>query len=146
MFIEGWSVLMPFKLITGPNVGALQQALRDLAKGIKNVDRCLQIYGKTGGDFLLGQDFSTAECMTAPFIWRSVLWLKEFRDVDFKQLAVDLGCVRFVRWVEAVLSRPSVISTSEPVTATGIKTGHPEWFSCDEKLSYTVSESGELVF
>merc|ERR1711879_1106457 len=44
MFNDAANGLAPWKLITGKDKAMLQQALKDLAKGMRSADRCLQLY------------------------------------------------------------------------------------------------------
>jgi len=145
MFSEAFSSMMPMKLIFGKSVEDLQGSLRAYVEGMRMADRCLQLYGLEGGPFVLGADFSQAECMAAPFVMRADVHLQEFRGVDPKKLAVDLGCHRLHTWFCAVLNHPSVVKTSEGFDPQGIKKVHPEWFSCDAHLTYKVVD-GEVVF
>lgn len=145
MFAETFSRMMPWPLIRGDSKDALIAALKDYAKGMSVVERSLELYGKDGGDFLLGADFSVAECMTAPFVVRSIGWLKEIRGVDVVKLCEDLGHARLTRWMKAVLSRPSVLQTSKTFDPAGLKKVHPDWIKCDATLEFSISD-GELVF
>merc|ERR1712178_356284 len=111
---------------------------------MRNIDRCLEIYGKKEGDFLMGSLFSMAEVFAAPMLHRSQVWFKENRGIDLRQLAVDLGLTRFTKWMDAVLARPSVTKTSI-ITPGGLKKAHPDWALGEEKVLYSVS-NGEIVF
>lgn len=141
MFNDAFGSMGWFKLIMGKNEDALRTALVDLARGMRKVERVLNIYGKPGGDFLLGPDYSLAECMAAPLLIRGERYLRAFRDVDMKELAVELDLPRLGRWISAVLERPSTTSTSvdEVTMVSNVKEKHPAWFTCDAKLRYRVS-------
>lgn len=59
------------------------------------------------GDFLLGTDFSVAECICAPWIQRFYVTLNCFRGIDFDSLAVA-RVPTAARWMQTVCLRPSV--------------------------------------
>lgn len=148
MFNESFGKMGPFGLVSGESIEVLQKKLVEFAKGMQIVDRCLQLYKKrdADGDLLLGADFSQAECMAAPILVRGIAWLKGIRGLDVQKLSDDLGLVHLSRWMAAVLSRPSVIKTTPTGDlAQSIKQVHPEWFKCEDKLVYTVS-NGQIVF
>eukprot|EP00928_Gymnodinium_smaydae_P051217 TRINITY_DN34749_c0_g1_i1.p1 TRINITY_DN34749_c0_g1~~TRINITY_DN34749_c0_g1_i1.p1 ORF type:complete len:214 (-),score=30.77 TRINITY_DN34749_c0_g1_i1:77-718(-) len=144
MLEELLSPLEPWRMLIGKDTASWQNALKSTVQAMRNIDRCLQIYGEIGGDFLLGSKFSTAEVCAAPMLHRTFVWFKKFRDVDIKQLASELGLVRFIRWMDAVLARPSVLKTSL-MSSLGLKRSHPDWALGNESLRYTISD-GELVF
>jgi len=59
------------------------------------------------GNFLLGNDFSVAECICAPWIQRFYVALPYFRGIDFEAYTESkLPCT--ARWMKAVRERPSV--------------------------------------
>lgn len=147
MFNDSFGKMSPFGLIMGATPEALQKKLQEMASGMRIVDRCLQQYKKRNatGDFLMGSDFSQAECMAAPILVRAVAWLKGIRNVDLIQLAQDLGLAHLSAWMSAVLSRPSVKETTPDVDlAEDIKKVHPDWITCEDKLTYKVVD-GRLV-
>jgi len=148
MFLEHFGKMSPFALVMGNSQEVLRQRLQDFVKGMKVVERCMQLYKKKDaeGDFLLGADFSYAECMAAPILVRGESWLKAHHGVDVRKLAVDLGLTHLSKWMEAVLARPSVTQTNPGGDiAADVKIVHPEWFTCEDKLEFTVS-NGEIVF
>lgn len=148
MFNESFGKMSPFGLIMGDSLEALQKKLQEMAKGMQIVDRCLQQYKKrnASGDFVMGLEFSQAECMAAPILVRAVDWLKGIRGVDMVQLAEDLALPYLVAWMRAVLSRPSVKETTPDVDLSeNIKKVHPDWIKCEDKLTYKVVD-GTLVF
>jgi glutathione S-transferase len=64
------------------------------------------------GDFLLGDAFSLAECMAAPWVERMLLMLPHWRGIDPAGICDDFGLVRTRAWMLAVTQRPSVVQTS----------------------------------
>lgn len=148
MFNESFSKMSPFGLVTGASQEDLQKKLCEYVKGMRIVDRCLQLYKKKDveGNLLMGSNFSQAECMAAPILVRSAAWLKDIRGVDIQTLAKSLGLAHLDRWMETVLSQPSVKKTTPPINlAENIKNVHPDWIKCDDKIVFQVCD-GELVF
>jgi len=65
-----------------------------------------------GGDFLLGDMFSLAECIAAPWVQRFYVTLPYFRSVDFQNTMLPFG--RTTKWMEAVCRRKSVVESKCP--------------------------------
>jgi len=65
-----------------------------------------------GGDYLLGEHFSLAECISAPWIQRFFVTLPYFRDIDFVHELQRTG--RLSDWMKSVCARPSVIESKCP--------------------------------
>ena len=65
------------------------------------------------GDFILGENFSYAECIAAPWIQRCYVTLPYFRGIDFEDDIVS----RFdfmSTWMRAVCDRPSCVTSRCP--------------------------------
>jgi len=96
----------------------LRQAVKSFQEGLASVDAFLKELGDDDGPFLFGNRFSLAECNAAPFVLRACTILPEFTGDDCPVNPLDmcdeLGLVRLKQWMEAVLSRPSVIATGIP--------------------------------
>jgi glutathione S-transferase len=84
----------------------------DAAKGPfgESLDH-LQDYLGEDGPFLLGDSFSVAECIVAPWVHRFSIVLPHFRAVTVNEL---VSSPRVQAWLDAVLERPSVQSTNGP--------------------------------
>eukprot|EP00929_Paragymnodinium_shiwhaense_P100937 TRINITY_DN63641_c0_g1_i1.p1 TRINITY_DN63641_c0_g1~~TRINITY_DN63641_c0_g1_i1.p1 ORF type:complete len:153 (-),score=17.80 TRINITY_DN63641_c0_g1_i1:229-687(-) len=147
MFNDAFPSMGWFKLIMGKDLSALKSAMLDLTAGMRKVERVLDLYGDSRGPFLLGESFSVAECLAAPLLIRGERYLRVFRGIDMMQLARQLGLPRLHEWMEAVLDRPSLLSTSvdEQTMVTNVRKQHPEWFNCDDKVTYRVTD-GEVIF
>jgi glutathione S-transferase len=65
------------------------------------------------GDFLLGTDFSVAECICAPWIQRFYVTLHYFRGLDF-DFCAGSRVPRTARWMKAVCHRPSAQESKCP--------------------------------
>jgi len=120
-------------------------ALRKHAAALQTVERVLVMHG-TGEDFLLAH-FSIAECMCGPLAQRLVQWMPLLRGFDYAQLCADVGAPRLARWVAAATARPSVASTAGDAATTlaDLRAAHPDWFACDAKLAYSVTD-GQVEF
>ena len=62
--------------------------------------------------FLLGDDFSLAEAIAAPWVERMLLMLPYWRGIDAVALCEQHACPRTAQWLQAVAARPSVQQTS----------------------------------
>lgn len=147
MFNESFNKMQPWGLLKAENQKELQEELGEYVKGMRIVDRCLQLYKKrdAAGDLLMGTNWSQAECMAAPILVRSAAWLKDIRGVELIKLAKDLGLQLLAKWMETVLSRASVAKTIPPVDLSeNIIKVHPEWIKCMDKINFTVT-AGEVV-
>ena len=97
------------------------------ASSQKEVDRCVATWiqrletiesilkQRTTGDYLLGSDFSYAECISAPWIQRFYVTLPYFRGINFQDdilLANNFHCLS--KWMNKVCDRPSCIESKCP--------------------------------
>lgn len=98
------------------DVGKRATALENLKFSMAGVNDYLTQHGKDDGPFLFGRDFSTAECIAAPFVQRACVILPTFCGPEISPLAIcdELKLSRLSTWIKAVLARPSV-------SATGVK-------------------------
>lgn len=84
-----------------------------LCAGMVAANACLLKHGSSAeGSFLLGKDFSLAECLSAPFVIRARTALKVHRGVDIQADAQAMRLERLAQWLDAVAARPSVASTT----------------------------------
>ena len=76
-----------------------------------------------GGPFLFGEQFTLAECNTAPFLQRACKVLPAFVNIDPLEICDENGLTRLKTWILAILARPSVksIELSEEDTKEGVK-------------------------
>lgn len=70
----------------------------------------------SSGPFLLGETFSTAECIAAPFVQRCCTVLPHFcgPELDPFLLCDQLRLPRLSKWMSAVLARQSVVTSGVP--------------------------------
>jgi len=119
-----------FPLLRAGQGEKLESAVETFKEGLVSVDAFLTKMGddSDGGPFLFGTRFSLAECNAAPFIQRACTILPAFTgkgdtnnnvktgagQVNPIEICDELGLERLKRWIEEVLSRPSVIATGVP--------------------------------
>jgi len=93
--------------------------LETFKKGLTEADAFLET-SNPDGPFILGDQFTLAECTLAPFVQRLCVILPHFTGkngmpkVDPLKLCDDLDLKRVKQWIEAVCSRPSVVATGVP--------------------------------
>merc|ERR1712232_1008851 len=94
---------------------SLTEAAENLTAGFKVVDAALDMYGsRQEGPFLQGEHFCLAEVLCAPQLQRLAVLLPHFRPTLPCGSPLALAATKFPRlakWTEALLARPSVVST-----------------------------------
>ena len=85
-----------------------------IIKGLKTVDNSLRMHGEKdeGAGYLLGDNYSLAEAMTAPFVVRMLANFPEWRGVDLLEHCEVMGLDRLKKWFQAVSMRESTIQTT----------------------------------
>lgn len=102
-----------------------KSALEEFKQGLVNANAFLEKKGAPRGPFLFGEQFTLAECNTAPFIQRACNVLPAFTCeedaglssstvVDPIQICEEQGLLRLKKWITATLARPSVKSIELP--------------------------------
>lgn len=100
-----------YKLLSAKDESEAQAGKEMFCNEIKDLDSLLSSGPCADeGPFCLGGPFSVAECYAAPWLHRFSLLVPYFRDTSMSQLTQT--CDRFASWMDAVLARPSVTSTS----------------------------------
>lgn len=107
----------PLLRAKGPQLEAAVQTFKD---GLVAANAFLKHY--QSGPFLMGQQFSLAECVTAPFVQRACTLLPALTGRDEESAVVvnpldicdELGLHHLQQWMQAVLARSSVVATSVP--------------------------------
>lgn len=103
----------------------LEGAIQTFREELVATDTFLTHYGMDQGPFLFGTTFSLAESNAAPFLQRACTILPALTGqgeghpansvtVNPMDICDELGLVRLKQWIEAVLSRPSVVATGVP--------------------------------
>ena len=108
----GGSAFSYFPLLRakGDKLEAAKQTFKD---GLVGANAFLKHH--KSAPFLLGDQFSLAECNAAPFVQRACIILPAFtgptNGVNPIDICDDLGLDHLKKWMEAVMARPSVIAT-----------------------------------
>jgi glutathione S-transferase len=89
----------------------MEKLRQTLPATLQTVNRFLECNAQKSGPFVLGNCFSYAEVMTAPFIQRLVKIAASFCSIDLMEECEKAGCVDLMKWIEAVVARESVEST-----------------------------------
>lgn len=63
------------------------------------------------GPFLLGESFSVAECIAAPWVQRFFVTLLHYRSIDFDDILKKNQLEKTASWMKAVRERPSVVES-----------------------------------
>lgn len=117
-----------FPILRARDEASLETALQQFKSGLYNADIFLRTMGscsssssskgQNNGPFLFGNQFTLAECNTAPFVQRACMVLPMGigggRPISPLDICDELGFDRLKRWMEAVLDRPSVKATGLP--------------------------------
>lgn len=99
-----------FSIMATKEASAADKIFTKLVRGIQTIDRTLKIHGEQADDtgpFLLGNQYTLAETLTAPFVVRMIPIFKHHRGVDVLGLCDRMGASSLRRWMEAVCERPS---------------------------------------
>lgn len=115
LFIEIWTNYVTsalFGLYRADSTEAVDTGRAKLTAGLRMVEECLRRHGhEDGGSYFLGSNFTIADVATVPFLQRLVVTLKAYRDIDVGGIIRDEKLARLQRWMDAVLERPSALST-----------------------------------
>jgi glutathione S-transferase len=98
-------------LIASGNSTAMEKLSKNLPTLLQTLNRYLEFNADESGPFILGDRFSIAEVLTAPFIQRIYPVGKSFCSIDLLEECEKAGCDRLRQWMEATLARESVKST-----------------------------------
>lgn len=99
----------------------LCQMLEALDKSLAEYQTSTTSTLQQSGPFVCGDQFTMAECMTAPFVQRAQFLYTEYLSLDVMQLCERRGYPRAGAWWKAVLERPSVQETATPDPHTSIQ-------------------------
>jgi len=100
-------------------------AVEEFKQGLINVNTFLEKKGDAEGPFLFGEQFTLAECNTAPFLQRACNILPAFTGegdagkgasflVDPIKICEEQELSRLKKWISAIMARPSVKSIELP--------------------------------
>lgn len=108
-----------YALLAAKDNDALLERMEDVVRALVVVERCLDLHGMCGqgGDYLLGDFFSLAEVMTAPFVVRMLASFEANRGVDVLALTGEMQLPKLGKWLRAVRDRPSTVATTPAVNS-----------------------------
>lgn len=112
LFIQTFTELVSpivFSSMAAKDVPAVQKQFCTLLRGMVALNACLCKYGS--GElpaYFFGNSFTLAEAMTAPFVVRMLVTLKEHRGVDLMHCCAQMSLFRLSQWISAVSKRESV--------------------------------------
>jgi len=114
LFLCKWQDLVDtyYELLTASSQKEVDEIEPSFKENFGAIEDLLQ---KRPGHFLLGEKFSYAECITAPWIQRFYVTLPYFRGIDLDKDVLK----RFhslPTWAKAVCNRPSCIASKCPET------------------------------
>lgn len=90
---------------------AIEKLQQSIPMALKIMNKYLECNAKSGGPFLLGDTFSFAEVLTAPFVQRLLPVAISFCNINITEECQKAACSRLLQWMEAVLARESVNQT-----------------------------------
>lgn len=113
LFLNHWGCVTDtyYNVLTATSEKEVGMREASFIQSLDAVDKLLKQRGD--GDYLLGANFSYAECISAPWIQRFYVTLPYFRGIDFKEDILDnFQCLS--HWMRAVCNRPSCVESSCP--------------------------------
>lgn len=90
---------------------AIEKLQQTIPVALKTMNKYLECNGHESGPFILGDRFSFAEVMVAPFIQRLLPVASSFCSINMMEECDKAGCSQLKQWMEAVLARESVSSS-----------------------------------
>lgn len=114
-FLSEWSAVTDryYSVLTATSQKEAEVRLESFVRSLDVIEGLL-LQRSGGGDYLLGADFSYAECIAAPWVQRFYVTLPYFRGVDFGSDVLGEERGRLSRWMQAVRSRPSCLESICP--------------------------------
>lgn len=120
LFLESWQKVTDsyYDLLRATSAGEAEKLQKSFLACLSPVEDLLREQkggGPESGPFILGNKFSHAECIAAPWIQRMYITLPYFRGIDFKKDILSLSrweCMD--RWMSAVCERPSCVASRCP--------------------------------
>jgi len=123
-FLDEWhSVVNKYYDYLSASSESIAKSKREaFCESLKALEKVMSISGPSPegqqpppqGEFCIGETFSIAECIAAPWVQRFFVTLPYFRGVDFGEQVLPADCVKVSRWMDAVRHRPSVIASACP--------------------------------
>jgi len=114
-FLDEWGSITDryYSILTATSQQEVDRCVATWIQSLETIERILK--QRTTGDYLLGTDFSYAECISAPWIQRFYVTLPYFRGINFHDdilLANNFHCLS--KWMNKVCNRSSCIESKCP--------------------------------
>ena len=115
IFLNDWSGVTDtyYNVLKATSHKQVEKPKISYIQSLESIEKILQ--QRSDGDYLLGTNFSYAECIAAPWIQRFYVTLPYFRGINFKEdilLSNNLHSV--MNWMEAICNRPSCMESKCP--------------------------------
>ena len=112
LFVETFGAVGPpfFAALRATSVKDVDAAAAALIAVLTRTERCLEL-GGNGGPFVLGKAFTYGDLVSCTMVPRLTHVLKHYRNMDVVAAAHASGLTRVARWMDAVLARPSMVTT-----------------------------------
>ena len=140
MFMESVATLN-FTIMAAPTPETIEKLYKSLVKGMKTLDNTLNQHGDSSGDYFLGEQFSLAEAMTAPFVVRMLANLPHHRGLGLLEICDKMELPRLKSWLLAVQARPSLVKTTPARDSLIQLAPYVRKGFCDYKLTDAVLDS-----
>ena len=102
-------------LLATRSCGELERAQRLHLAALQALQAGLEIHSLGDGPFVNGAEWSLAETLAAPWLARMHMLLPVCRGLNTIELAQQAGLTRAAEWIQAVIERPSVRSSTPAV-------------------------------
>ena len=106
MFLDNWGSVTDtyYTVLTATSQQEVEKRMVSYVESLGVIDNLLK--QRPGGNYLLGSNFSYAECIAAPWIQRFYVTLPYFRGIVFQEEVLrNFDCLS--DWMGAVCNRPS---------------------------------------
>jgi len=114
LFVDKWNRVTDtyYNVLCATSEKEVQRHILSYIQSLEAIDNLLQ-HNNDGDYFLLGSDFSYAECISAPWVQRFYVTLPYFRGIDFEEEILSKFDHLSV-WMREVCNRPSCVDSKCP--------------------------------
>ena len=116
VFLNEWSSVTDtyYNVLTATSQKQVVKQKLSYIQSLQSIEKILE-QRNDDGDYLLGPNFSYAECIAAPWVQRFYVTLPYFRGINFKEdILLSNNLYRLSNWMEAVCNRPSCMESKCP--------------------------------
>mmetsp|Transcript_15245 Transcript_15245/g.28492 ORF Transcript_15245/g.28492 Transcript_15245/m.28492 type:complete len:156 (+) Transcript_15245:608-1075(+) len=114
-FLHIWHQVVDdyYDVLTAVSEMSVESQKKKFLKSLQDLQGTLTV--SNAGPFVLGDTFSVAECIAAPWVQRFFVTLPYFRKIDLDHvIRNDTDYEKVVNWMDAIRTRPSVARTACP--------------------------------